>query len=187
MPLIEILVLCLAIAANNLVVSVGLGTLGKYPYWKRIVLVFGFTEFTIPLIGLLIGKFLRSFLADSAQGISATILVGLGVFFIWNAFHEKEKLDNIAGQITNWKSLFLLALGLSIDNLAVGGGLGLGPSNPIMIAGLIGTLSMLFSYVGLRLGKAGVNINEKITGVVTGLILIGIGFVQFYRLFTADM
>ena len=182
MSLIEILVLSLAIAANNLVVSVGLGTLGKYRFWKRIVVVFGLTEFSIPLIGLLIGNFIRSFLANSAQAISATLLIGLGVFFIWNAFQKTDDLKKIADQISDWKRLFALALGLSLDNLAVGVGLGLGPSNPLLIASLIGGLSMMFSYLGLRLGKAGVRISEKITGLVTGVVLIGIGLIQVYRM-----
>ena len=83
----------------------------------------------------------------------------------------------------------LLALGLSVDNLAVGLGLGLGlgESRPLLIAGLIGSLSMVFTYLGLQLGKAGTSINDKITGLMTGLVLIGIGAVQSYRLFASNM
>jgi len=184
---VETLILCTTIAANNLVVSVGLGAMGRYNYWKRIVVVFGLTEFSIPLIGLLLGKFLRSILMDSAQAISASVLVALGVFFIWNAYQKRNDLKKIADQISEWKSLLLLALGLSLDNLAVGIGLGLGESNPLLIASLIGSLSMIFSYLGLQLGKAGISINEKMTGLLTGLILIGIGAVQLYRLFAPNM
>ena len=187
MSFFELLILCLTISANNLVVSIGLGGMGKYEYWRRIVFVFGVTEFSIPLIGLLLGQFLRSFLTNSAQLISATVLIALGIFFIWNAYQKSTDLKKIGDQISDWKGLMLLALGLSVDNLAVGVGLGLGESRPLLIAGLIGSLSMVFTYLGLQLGKAGTSINEKMTGFLTGLVLIGIGALQLYRLFASNM
>lgn len=182
MGLFELLVLCLAIAANNLVVSIGLGTMGQAHLWKRIVLVFGVFEFCIPLVGLLIGQLLTSFIANSADILSAAMIIAVGVFFIWNAFRSGKDAKEMAEQITEWKGLVLLASGLSIDNLAIGLGLGLGDANPLFIAGLISIFSMTFSYLGLHLGRVGIAINRKVISIITGGVLIIIGGVQIYRL-----
>lgn len=182
MGLLEILILCLAIAANNLVVSIGLGTMGQAHLWKRIVLVFGVFEFCIPLVGLLIGQLLTSFIANSADILSAAMIIAVGVLFIWNAFRSRRDAKQIAKQITKWKGLILLASGLSIDNLAIGLGLGLGDANPFLIAGLISVFSMTFSFLGLQMGQLGVTINRKVISLITGGVLIIIGGVQIYRL-----
>lgn len=182
MGLFELLVLCLAIAANNLVVSIGLGTMGQAHLWKRVVIIFGVFEFCIPLVGLLIGKWLSSMVTESADVLSASIIIAMGVLFIMNAFRSRRDAKQIAKQITKWKGLILLAAGLSIDNLAIGLGLGLGDANPLFIAGLISIFSMTFSYLGLHLGRMGIAINRKVISIITGCVLIIIGGVQIYRL-----
>lgn len=183
MGLPELTFLSVAIAANNLVVSVGLGSMGKAYLWKRIVLVFGFFEFCIPLVGLLIGKMLISFLAESADLVSAIIIISMGIFLIWSAFKEEQDFGKIAKQITRWKGLVVLAAGLSVDNLAIGLGLGLGDAHPLLIAGMISVFSMTFSFFGLQLGRLGVSISRRWTARTAGAILIVLGALQFYGIF----
>lgn len=182
MNLLEIVILCIAVAVNNLVVSTGLGSMGQYEKRWRIVSVFGFFEFTIPLIGLFFGQLISALVNDIAGFVSAGIIISMGIIVIINTVLSRRDIEEVAKKLTTLKGLVLLAMGLSADNLAIGFGLGLSDNNPFLIAGLISLFSMGFSYAGLHMGHKGKHINDKAAGIISGGALIGIGVYQLVRM-----
>lgn len=79
MTTIDLILLGIVIASNNLSFAIGMGALGTAQFHLRIVLIFTLTEFTVPLIGLFLGQFVRSFISDYADIVGSLILVGLGI------------------------------------------------------------------------------------------------------------
>jgi len=64
MDIIDLVILGVVIALNNLSFALGFGSIGSKKYHLRIVLVFTIVEFTIPLIGLLIGSYISQFIDE---------------------------------------------------------------------------------------------------------------------------
>lgn len=180
MDIIDLIILGIIIALNNLSFALGYGAIGDRKYHLRIVLVFTIVEFTIPLIGLLIGSYVSQFIDDYSQILGSLILVGLGIYTIYTAFKSKTKNDEVIKYISSFKVLFLIALGLSIDNLLVGFSLGLNKVKPLVLASIIAFFSMLFTFIGLKTGRfLKVNFGKYIQ-LITGVFLIGLGVFSYF-------
>lgn len=175
MALLDLIILGIVIASNNLSFSFGLGALGADKHHLRIVLIFTLVEFTIPLIGLLIGSYLSSIINEYAEIVGSLILIGLGIYTIYSSFEKEEAKQEIVEKIESIKGLLLIALGLSLDNLLVGFSLGLHKVNPIKLASFIAFFSMTFTYLGLKTGKWIKSNYGKYVQVFAGLLLVIIG------------
>ena len=183
MDIIDLVILGVVIALNNLSFALGFGSIGSKKYHLRIVLVFTIVEFTIPLIGLLIGSYISQFIDEYAKMIGSLILVGLGIYTIYSAFKSKKDNEEVMEYITSIKGLFLIALGLSLDNLLVGFSLGLSKVNPFMLASMIAFFSMLFTFIGLKTGRFLKITFGNYVQVASGVFLIGLGIVNYLGLF----
>lgn len=182
MPTIDLILLAIAIASNNLAFAFGLGALGTSRYHLRIVLIFTLTEFTIPLVGLFIGQFLSSFIDKYATITGSLILIGLGIYTIYSTFKSKEQKEGSIEYVASIKGLLLVALGLSTDNLLVGFSLGLGGVNPLKLALFIAFFSMVFTFIGLKTGKY-IKINlGKYVQAFAGIVLIVLGIINYFGL-----
>lgn len=96
MATLDLILLGIVIASNNLSFSFGLGALGTSQYHLKIILTFTLVEFTIPLIGSYIGSYLSSFISDFTEIVGSLILIGLGVFSIYSSFKtKKESIEEI--------------------------------------------------------------------------------------------
>jgi manganese efflux pump family protein len=167
----ELLVLGAAIGANNLVVALALGALGQARRRGRIVAVFGIFEFTVPLVGLLLGQGLAGALAGSGRWVGAVLLAALGLLAMRPRGIDDEQL---AGRVTTIGGLVALAAGLSLDNLAVGFGLGFGDVNPLLVAGVIAAFAVCFTLAGLKLGAAGRRHWERRAQIASGAALVAL-------------
>lgn len=165
------LILGVVIGFNNLAVSLALGALGRRPRRWRIVGVFMVFEFTVPLIGLLIGSQLAGAGADAGRAIGALLLAGLGAWTLWSSLESAEG-ERLAQRATTWSGLIGLAAGLSLDNLVVGFALGLGEASPLLVASVIAAFSAGFTLAGLEIGAQGRRRWERRTEIVAGLALI---------------
>ena len=79
------------------------------------------------------------------------------------------------------KELLIFGLAVSLDSFSVGLGLKAIYSNPLVSAFIFSISSLIFTYIGLLLGK---KINEcigKISTIVGSLILIMIGILYLYK------
>ena len=115
--LLKYLLLGIIIGANNFAVSLTLGATGHYERKQRVLVTFGIFEFTVPLLGSLIGKSFSTWLQSNLNWLPPTIFILIGVITLIGLIRGTSK--NMS-RITSTKGIILLAFGLSIDNLALG-------------------------------------------------------------------
>lgn len=160
------------IGANNLSVSLTLGATGQRSRRLRILLVFAFFEFTVPLTGVWLGQRVSSAISGSASWIGPVLLAGFGVFTIITSRRSRKDRRQLAEAVTSWKGLAGLSAGLSVDNLVVGFSLGLHGIPPLAMATTVMCFSVAFSWLGLQVGHR-VRKDFGTTGTaVTGVLLI---------------
>ena len=103
------------------------------------------------------------------------MLFALGAMALWTGLRQHRNDDRWAHRITSWGGIVLIAAGLSIDNLVVGFGLGVGRSPAIAVASTIALFSMTFTWIGLGLGNEARRHWERRAEVAAGLLLIALG------------
>src|SRR3569832_394384 len=171
--MITLLLLGFALSLDSFRVSLGLGTLKLSRVRQlQIVIAFGVCDALAPLIGLLIGKSLLEFIGPWVEHLGPLLLCAYGVYVIYIARRCVES------ETDRWMVLGL-PLSLSLDNLVAGTSLGM-IGFPILLSVLvIGAMSALISFAGLKLGSTAVSWlrfrAELIGGVV--LIVIALSFV----------
>lgn len=162
------------IGANNLAAALSLGAMGQRERRLRVVAVIGFFEFTIPLVGIWLGRRASNVIADQAGWIGSALLTALGVWALWSATRSSRENKEISDRVTTWKGLVLLALGLSIDNLIIGFSLGLGGTEPLLVAATISVFSMAFTWIGITSGSAARRGWERWAQIGAGVLLLGL-------------
>jgi putative Mn2+ efflux pump MntP len=178
MQIWKLLVLGIVIGSNNLAVSLALGALNQAARRLRIMFVFGVFEFFVPLLGILVGAKLARTIGLPASGAGALLLVGLGLFVIIGGIRKNEDHERLAKQVTTWAGLVLLSMGLSLDNLLVGFGLGLGNADPLRVALTIMCFSVLFTWAGIHLGCVSRRNYERAAKIGAGVLLMGLGVAE---------
>lgn len=174
--MVTLLLLGFALSLDSFRVSVGLGTLKLSRLRQlQIVIAFGVCDALAPLLGLLIGKSLLEIIGPWVEHLGPLLLCAYGVYVIYIA---KRCAGSETGETDRWMVLGL-PLSLSLDNLIAGTTLGMIGFPIVLSVAIIGVMSSLFAFVGLRLGKTAVKLlrfrAELIGGVV--LIVIAISFV----------
>jgi putative Mn2+ efflux pump MntP len=175
MDALELISIGVVVGLNNFAVALMLGALGQAPRRWRIAGVFGVFEFTVPLIGLLIGSAVAGYLAGAGRFIGAGLLVLLGLLAMRSANREGREGERLARRVTTRRGLVALALGLTLDNLVVGFALGLGDTEPLLLAATIAAFAVTFTLIGLELGRQGRKERENLAQRVSGLLLVVLG------------
>ncbi|HKL06916.1 MAG TPA: manganese efflux pump [Roseovarius sp.] len=172
---VRLLLIGIAIAANNTAVALALGSVAQRALWLRILVVFGAFEFTIPLVGAWLGQHVARLIAGHADWLGPLFLMSLGGMTIAGALRSPSGRKDIARFLTGWAGLVALAAGLSVDNLVVGFSMGLGGVPPLALATTILVCSVLFAWAGLALGRRARRNWGGLAGGISGMILIGLG------------
>lgn len=163
----------LVIGSNNLAAALAIGTLGENKRWWRIFLVFGMFEFLMPLLGVWIGLQTSSFVGGAATILSVVILLGLAAVSFYAATKPAQEDKALAIKITSWKGLILLELGLSLDNLIAGFGLGIRGAelSPLLTALTIALFSVAYTWLGLHIGNKVASKWQNYAELGAGLLL----------------
>jgi manganese efflux pump family protein len=175
MPIAKLLALAVAIGANNLAAALALGALGQARRWPRVALVFGAMEFSVPLVGIWLGRQAARWLGAVAAWLGPALLIGLGVWVATSLLRGRAVAKREARQVTTWGGLLALSFGLAIDNVVVGFSLGLGEVDALLTASVIAVAAVAFSVAGLHLGRASRRAWERAATVGAGVALIAIG------------
>jgi putative Mn2+ efflux pump MntP len=172
--LVGLLLVSFSVGLSNFAGSIGIGLSGIDGRTRlRVGLAFGLFEALMPIAGLLLGQAVAGYLGNIAKYVGSAILVLTGVYTIWQGRRVPDKGPE--GPLET-RRLLVMAIALSIDNLAVGFALGAYRINIVLAAATIGVISVVLSLIGLELGsRLGSRVeawSEELGGAV--LILVGV-------------
>ncbi len=176
MVFFEVFLIALSMAMDAFTVCLGVGTqtrtAGPRPTF-RLAFHFGLFQFIMPVIGWFAGMNLLRYISAYDYWVAFGLLAYVGVRMILSGLGtipEEKKNDPSRG----W-SLVLLSLATSLDALAVGFSLGLVGVRIWFPAAVIGIVTGLMSWLGLRLGnRLGASFGKPIE-ILGGIVLILIG------------
>ena len=165
-------VIAVSLSMDAFSLSLAYGTLDmEKKYIKRISKTVGIFHFFMPLLGMLIGNIIEKSLPLSPNLIVCIVLTFIGLEMLIDTFKEEEIKP------MSKKDILLFALAVSIDSFSVGIGLKVLTNNYILCTTLFALTSMIFTYIGLILGKKINHLIGKISTIVGGIVLILIGIV----------
>jgi len=157
--MLKLLAFVLPLGLDSFAVAAALGASQVTTAWQRlrISLVFVIFEGGMPLIGLALGSALARGIGHIADYLAAAAVIGIG---IWMVLARDEDEEDKAGRIMTSRGLALVGLGISIslDELAIGFGIGL---VRLPVGAVIAAIA-LQAFVAAQLGLAiGAKIAER--------------------------
>jgi manganese efflux pump family protein len=174
----RLLAFVLPLGLDSFAVAAAIGAAGVAAGWRarvRISLIFMIFEAGMPLIGLAAGRGLARVISPAADYLAAAAVIGLGVWMIFETTRGGD--DPPAARLAGANGLTAIALGLSIslDELAIGFGLGLArlPVAPVIFA--IAILAVVASQLGLALGQVISARFREYAEQIAGIALIALG------------
>ncbi len=151
------------------------------PLWLRTAILFALAEMLMPIIGLLIGAALSSLVSGVMHYLGALLLIGIGAWeFVEEGREYVQKRKGSAQQASSraskssqtssdapkpppsapgrfqWGPQLLLALSVSLDELAVGFSFGSVKNialSPVTLCVFIGLQGFIMAILGLVLGR----------------------------------
>ncbi|MHA6485211.1 manganese efflux pump MntP [Paenibacillus sp. strain BS8-2] len=162
----------LSLGLDALIISSSLGLRKKSGNKMQIALVFALAESLMPIAGMIIGAALGHYFDGVISAIGALMLIGVAVYFVW--FDRDEDADRASEQpLVGW-ALITVAIGISLDELAVGFSAGLMQLPIVFTIMMIAIQSFVFTWIGLTFGAKLKRYlgewAEKGSGLVLGLI-----------------
>src|SRR5579872_7278708 len=145
------------------------------PYWLRSAILFSLAEMLMPIVGLAVGYTVSLRISNGMHYVGAALLIIIGTWELWEEgreyLHKKQRhnreslrspsepkrLEARGNERFLWKRQLLLALSVSMDELAIGFSLGsitAGKAiSPLLLCLLIGLQGFILTVVGLFLGR----------------------------------
>ncbi len=167
MSILELIILSIALAMDAFAVSISRGVKVK----KNILfscfeaaLYFGIFQGVMPVIGYFIGSNFSDVINKIDNYIVFFILMFIGVKMLIEAFRKEESEEN--------KSMLLLAVATSIDSLSVGVSFSLLKVNIITSSLLIGIITFIFCFVGVKIGSLFGNKFKNKAEIFGGIVII---------------
>jgi len=210
MSILPLLLFILPLGLDTLGVSISLGIKSRQgdiatgsrkgfqlPEWLVTATLFSMAEAFMPLLGLAIGYATSLALSHIVHIVGPLILIGIGVWELLEEGQEyfkkykRSELNTFQHRIPaeekfQWRRQLLLALSISLDELAIGFSLGtiavLHESAviiyPIVLCILIGIQGFLMTLIGITLGRmfrARLRNLKELTEYLSAFLLIGLG------------
>ena len=210
MSILPLLLFVLPLGLDTLGVSISLGIQAqqkeiaevvesgqRFPGWLNTAILFSLAETLMPVVGLVIGFAASLLISSIMHFVGPLLLMGVG---LWELFEEvREYTGKKKGQKSNasrykgpvkeqfeWRRQALLALSISLDELAVGFSLGTitvshasgRTINPIILCILIGVQGFLMTVIGISLGsmlRARLKPVKEWSELLSAVLLVGLG------------
>lgn len=199
----------LPLGLDTLGVSLGLGIKGDaalprndgarspgIPLWLRSALLFALAETIMPLVGLAIGYTASVLISGIMNIIGALLLIAVGGWEVAEEILERYRKRYAVRPLTgtkkekaarfSWRQQLLLALSVSLDELAVGFSFGaftarLGKGvfvSPLVLCAYIGLQGLFMAAIGIasgRLLRRRLHWLQEWSEMISGVLLIGLG------------
>jgi putative Mn2+ efflux pump MntP len=180
--MIALLTLGFTLSLDNFRISIVLG--GMKPSLRTSVttsFIFGLWDAAAPLVGLIVGHFLRTKIDATAELIAAAGLAAYGLFVVIRALISPEYAD----PDLRWARRGL-PVPLSIDNVAAGASLGVAGYSPWIAPALFGVTTFIVSVAGHQIGRTAARFVPRIrTDLVTGLAFVAMALLVFMGVYDA--
>jgi len=177
MLILKLLAFVLPLGLDSFAVTAAIGASGRLPArvrWRISVLFLVF-EAGMPLIGVALGAPLAHAIGDTADYVAAAAVIAIGAWMLLHGDSDDE--EEKAGRLVSAHGVALLGLGISIslDELAIGFGLGLThlPLIPVILA--IGVQAFAAAQLGLHLGNRIAERYREAAERLAGIVLIALG------------
>ncbi len=174
MSFLELFLLALGLSMDAFAVSISKGMLIKKNIFKSgfiIASYFGFFQAFMPFLGYFLAKGFSQYIARYDHWVAFILLFIIGINMIIESFDNDDSFDNS----TSFKSMIILAIATSIDALAVGITLAFLNVNLIFSISIIGIVTFIISFIGVRIGNIFKNKLGSKASFIGGIILIFIG------------
>jgi putative Mn2+ efflux pump MntP len=173
---LEVLLIALSMAMDAFAVCLGAGTLrqtnGARPTF-RLSFHFGLFQFLMPVVGWFAGTTIVRYIAAYDHWVAFGLLAFVGARMIRSGLDNKSETHQ-NDPSRGW-SLVMLSIATSIDALAIGLSLAIIGVTIWYPAVVIGIVTGLVSWLGLRLGNVlGAKFGKRME-IVGGIVLILIG------------
>lgn len=194
MSLSQMLIIALALSVDALVCSIITGksscnNISRLITGFTVAFSFGLFQFLMPILGFLGGKQLQETLAAFDHWIAFILLAGVGANMLkeaYSSYREQHSDDDDSGgghcnsnQLLQVSLIALLsmAIGTSIDALAVGVSYGLVSDAIMLCASIIGIVCFICSLLGYFLGQVLSTFKaiDPILNLLGAIVLISIG------------
>ena len=170
-----LLLLALSVSMDNFAVSLGLGAAQPVLTVRpmvRLALGFGAFQAFMPLLGWL-GGIQAAFLF---RGYESLILCGALAFVGWRMLRSTEESDQAQrSNVLSGSAVLTVGFATSIDSLVVGFGLAMIHVDVVQAAVVIGAVTVLVSFAGIRFGAHLGRALARYSRVSGGLVLMIIG------------
>lgn len=180
MGIVELALIAVGLSMDAFAVSVckGLG-MKRLDMGQALViaLFFGGFQALMPLAGWALGSGFQSYIEPVDHWIAFALLAFIGGKMLYDAFHEEDGDEPVAGEAArlDLKEILMLAIATSIDALAVGVSFAFLQVDIVPAISLIGVITLALSLVGVAVGHQFGARFEKPATIVGGVVLILIG------------
>lgn len=180
MGIVELALIAVGLSMDAFTVSVckGLG-MKRLDMGQALViaLFFGGFQALMPLAGWALGSGFQSYIEPVDHWIAFALLAFIGGKMLYDAFHEEDGDEPVAGEAArlDLKEILMLAIATSIDALAVGVSFAFLQVDIVPAISLIGVITFALSLVGVAAGHQFGARFEKAATIVGGVVLILIG------------
>jgi putative Mn2+ efflux pump MntP len=176
MDFFEIVLIGLGLAMDAFAVSVAAGTSGRVQAGRgtfRLSFHFGLFQFLMPVCGWLLGTTVAVLITSIDHWLAFGLLFFVGGRMILSGVREEQA--EFQGDPSKGLNLIILSISTSIDALAVGLSLAFLNVNIWYPSVVIGLVTVVVSYIGIKLGKKIGALMGRRMDVIGGIILCLIG------------
>jgi len=181
MTLWELLLISVGLSMDAFAVSICKGLSLQKPTWKDsfvVGLYFGIFQAMMPLIGFLIGTGFAGYIEKWDHWIAFILLVIIGIkMIIESRKNESCEMSGTNNENTlSFNKMLPLAIGTSIDALAVGVSFAFLSVRILPAISLIGSVTLLISFFGVYIGSFFGSRFKSKAEMAGGIILVLMGF-----------
>ncbi len=171
--LLFFIAISLSMDAFSLALAYGTISMSKKEI-KILSVIVGLYHFFMPILGMIIFKFIINLLTIGENLITFIIFSFIGINMIIETFKKEEKIKRM-----KFGEMILFGFAVSIDSFSVGIGIN-NISDNILICSIIFSLtSLIFTYIGLLLGNKLNDLIGKVATLIGGIALILLGIIYF--------
>ena len=177
MNIILIFIIAVSLSMDAFSLSLAYGTISMSKKEINILsVIVGIYHFFMPILGMLIGKFIFNVMHISGDLIVLVIFGFIGINMIIESFKEEEKVKKM-----KIGEMILFGLAVSIDSFSVGIGINNISNNFILCSTIFSIISFIFTYFGLKLGNKLNQLIGKVATLIGGITLIILGIIYILK------